>query len=159
MEKKREKYIHHDAQNEIMRLMTFIILRHMAKNIHDGIFYSVMADEVTDCSSKEQFVICFRWFDKDFDTHDDFIGIYNVDNIKANTLVTVIKDVLIRLNISLSNAHGQWYDGVVSGTMVQRICVVLKMVFIIKFYHKIRNIFYTFFWKCFKLGCWRYAKE
>ena len=33
-----------------------------------------MADEVTDCSNKEQFITCFRWVDKGFDTHEDFIG-------------------------------------------------------------------------------------
>ena len=68
-----------------------------------------MANEVTDCSNKEQ---CrFKWVDKGFNTHEDFIGSYNVDNIKADTLVTVIKDVLIRLNIPLSNARDQCYDG------------------------------------------------
>ena len=56
-----------------------------------------MATEVTDSSNKEQF--CFRWVDKGFNTDKDFIGSYNVNNIKADTLVTVIKDVLIRLNI------------------------------------------------------------
>ena len=70
-----------------------------------------MADEVTDCSSNEQFLICFICVDKDFNTHENFIGIYDVNNIKADSLVTVIKDVLIRLNIPLSNARGQCYDG------------------------------------------------
>ena len=70
-----------------------------------------MADKKRDCSNKEQFVICFKWIDKGFDTHENFVGIYNIDNIKADTLVTVIKDVLIRLKITLSNAHGQCYDG------------------------------------------------
>ena len=68
-----------------------------------------MANEVTDCSNKEQFR--FRWVDKGFNTHEDFVGSYNVNNIKADTLVTVIKDVLIRLNVPLSNARGQCYDG------------------------------------------------
>ena len=98
-------------QNEIIRLMTFITLRDIAKNIKDSIFYLIMADEVADCSRKEQFVICFRQVDKDFDTYEDFIGIDSVDNIKTDSLVTVIKDVLIRLNIPLSNARGQCYDG------------------------------------------------
>ena len=31
MEKKRQKYLHHDTQNEIIRLMAFIILRAIAK--------------------------------------------------------------------------------------------------------------------------------
>ena len=51
-----------------------------------------MADEVTDFSNKKHFVLSFRWIHKAFDYHDDFIGIYNVDNIQADTLVTVIKD-------------------------------------------------------------------
>ena len=70
-----------------------------------------MADEVTDWSNKEQFIIRFRLVDKGFNTHEDYIGSYNVDNIKADVLVTVIKDVLIRLNIPLSNTRGQCYDG------------------------------------------------
>ena len=54
-----------------------------------------MVDEVTDCSNKKHFVLSFRWIHKAFDYHDDFIGIYNVDNINADTLVTVIKDVCV----------------------------------------------------------------
>ena len=51
-----------------------------------------MADEVTDGSNKKHFVLSFRWIHKAFDYHEDFIGIYNVDYIKADTLVTVIKE-------------------------------------------------------------------
>ena len=48
--KKSEKssYLHHDTQNEIIRLMTFIILRDIAKSINKSIFYLIMADEVAD---------------------------------------------------------------------------------------------------------------
>ena len=41
---------------------------------------------------------------KGFDTNEDVIGIYNVDNIKTDTLVTVIKGALIRFDIPSSNA-------------------------------------------------------
>ena len=54
-----------------------------------------MANEVTDFSDKKHFVLSLRWIHKAFDYHDDFIGIYNVDNIKADTLVTVIKDICV----------------------------------------------------------------
>ena len=40
-----------------------------------------MTDEVTDCSNKEQFAICFRWIDEGFYTHEDVTGTDNVDNI------------------------------------------------------------------------------
>ena len=39
------------------------------------------------------------------------LEVCNVDNIKADTPVTVIKNVLIRLNIPLSNACAQCFDG------------------------------------------------
>ena len=57
-----------------------------------------------DCSNKEQFVIYFRWVhthNKGFDTHN---------NTKAGSLVTVIKHVLIRINVPLLNALSQCYD-------------------------------------------------
>ena len=70
-----------------------------------------MADEVTDASNHEQFVICLRWVDQFLEVHEDFIGHYKVDNIKADTLRTAIEDVLLLLAIPLQNARGQCYDG------------------------------------------------
>ena len=89
--KTRETYLHHDTQNATIRLLAFIILRDTEKNINDSMLYWTMAYEVTDCSDKEQFVISFRWDDKAFDTYEDFIEIYNVTIIKADTLITVIQ--------------------------------------------------------------------
>ena len=51
MKKKQEKYLHHDTQNKIIRLMTFVILRDIGNNINDSISYSIMANELTDCSN------------------------------------------------------------------------------------------------------------
>ena len=91
MAKTRETYLHHDTQNATIKLLAFITLKDIEKNINDSILYWTMACEATDCSDKEQFVISFRWVDKAFDTYEDFIEIYNVANIKADTLVTVIQ--------------------------------------------------------------------
>lgn len=55
-----------------------------------------MADEVTDASNHEQFVLCLRWVDKSFDVSEDLIGLCSVDDICASTLVSTIKDVLLR---------------------------------------------------------------
>ena len=47
-------------------------IKRQQKNLNDSIFCLIMANEVTDCSNKEQ---ChFRWVDKGFNTHEDFIG-------------------------------------------------------------------------------------
>ena len=70
-----------------------------------------MVDETTNVSNHEQVVICIRWVSKTSDVHEDFIGLYKVDQIDAGTLVHVIKDTLLRLNLSLTRIRGQCYDG------------------------------------------------
>ena len=55
---------------------------------HKGcLHYSVMADECTDIANKEQFTICIGWIDSNLQDHEDFIGLYEVDNISADCLV------------------------------------------------------------------------
>ena len=55
--------------------------------------------------------LVLRWVDKMLSTHEEFIGLYLVENIKSNTVVAVIKDILLRLNLGLSRCCGQCYDG------------------------------------------------
>ena len=44
--------------------MALKILEDIAKDINNSIFHTIMADEVTDASNHEQFVICLRWVDQ-----------------------------------------------------------------------------------------------
>ena len=83
--------------------MAFIMLRDFAKNINDNMFLSIMADEATDFNNNEQLIACIRWVGNNFEAHEDFIGTHAVKNIKSDRLVTVLKVILIRLNIILSN--------------------------------------------------------
>ena len=91
--------------------MALKILQDIAKDINSSIVYTIMADEVTDASNHEQFFVCLRWVAQFLQVHEDFIGLYKVDNIKVDTLLTAIEDVLLRLAIPLQNALGQCYDG------------------------------------------------
>ena len=70
-----------------------------------------MSDECTDASNREQLVICIRWVDSNQEAHEEFIGMYKLDNIQANTIVAAIRDVLVRLNLPMSKYRGQCYDG------------------------------------------------
>ena len=58
--------------------------------------------------------MCLRWVSDKFEVHEEFIGLHVVASIDANTLVSVIKDVLLRLNLSLNKVRGQCYDGACS---------------------------------------------
>uniref|UniRef100_A0A1X7UZN3 DUF4371 domain-containing protein n=1 Tax=Amphimedon queenslandica TaxID=400682 RepID=A0A1X7UZN3_AMPQE len=70
-----------------------------------------MIDETTDISNKEQVVVVMRWASGSLDVHENFIGLCTVDDIKALTLLDVVKDTLVRCNISLAKLWGQCYDG------------------------------------------------
>ena len=71
-----------------------------------------MADEITNSSNKKQFVVCSRWVDHDLVTHEELVGpLYAVDNITSETLVNSLKDILLRMGLSVQNCRGQCYDG------------------------------------------------
>ena len=95
----------------MLTIMSLTILRKIVANVQSAMFYTIMVDETTDCSNKEQVVLVLRWVDCDFNVHEDFIGLYNVPSISANVLTSVIKDALQRLNLCISKVRGQCYDG------------------------------------------------
>ena len=43
--------------------------------------------------------------------HEAFVGLYQCHNIKADTIVSVMKGVLLHFNLDLSRCRGQCYDG------------------------------------------------
>ena len=49
--------------------------------------------------------------DDDLNSPEEFTGFHSLDIANADTIVKVIKDILLRMNISVSNCHSQYYDG------------------------------------------------
>ena len=108
--KNTDKYMTHDIQNEIICIMAHQVQRDLASDIR-GNFFSIIADEYTDVSNDEQLTICLRWVDEMLDVHEDFLGFYKIPNIASDTVVSVIKDTFIRLQLSFQYCRGQCYDG------------------------------------------------
>ena len=125
LEKKTDKYTSPQIQNEILSVLAIQILRDIGNSIRSTPYYSLMADEVTDSSNREQVVICLRWVDENLEPQEDFIGLYKVDSTAADVIVKVLKDTLLRFNLSITQCRGQCYDGASSmsgrrsGTAVQ----------------------------------------
>lgn len=106
-----DKYTSPEIQNELLTLMSQAVLRVVASQLQQAEFFTIMADECVDCSNNEQLVICFRYVDDKVDVHEEFIGLYQCPNITADTIVAVLHDTLLRLNLQLSRCRGQCYDG------------------------------------------------
>ena len=111
LSKNTNKYTSHETQNECIQIMALHMLRELSKTIASAGFFALMADECTDCSNRKQFTINIRWVDANLQDNVAFIGLYAVDAINADCLVSAIKDVLIRMNLKLSYCRGQCYDG------------------------------------------------
>ena len=109
--KKRGKYTHPDSQNEFLKIMSLSILKEIASNIQNGIYYTIMADQVTDASNEEQFVMRLRSLNDDLVPHEDLIGLYKVPNICEDFLVSCIRDALICMNLYMNKCRGQCYNG------------------------------------------------
>ena len=78
--------------------MALNILRKISEDFHSLPYFSLMADEVTDTSNREQFVICLHRVDNSF------------RNL-SNSITNALSDVLLRMNLSISNCCAQCYDG------------------------------------------------
>ena len=104
------KYASHDIQNEIVALMANEVIRDLLKKIGES-YYSLICDEYTDIANKEQLTLCLRWVDNELVAHEDFLGFYEIPNIAADTIVSVVKDAPTRLTLSLDKCRGQCYDG------------------------------------------------
>ena len=99
-------------------MMSLSILRCITANLHSSDWFTVMADECTDMSNKEQLAICYRWATTDLEVHEEFVGLYEIDNISANTIVQSLQDCLIRMNLQWNRCREQCYDGASNTGMV-----------------------------------------
>jgi hypothetical protein len=110
-ERKTDKYTHNVIQNEMMKVMALQVLRDIAKNINAADFYTMMCDEATDVANVSQLVVCLRWVDNELVAHDEFIGLKDMADTSADSIVRELKDVLLRMNLKLGKCRGQCYDG------------------------------------------------
>ena len=77
--------------------MAFSHLRKIADDIASSAYFSIMCDECTDSSNREQLSICIRWVNSELEPQEDFIGLYKMASICASDIVSSIKDILLLL--------------------------------------------------------------
>ena len=85
-EERRQIHFTRSVQYEIIAIMANHVIRDLVSEIRGG-FFSIICDEYTSISNKEQLTICIRLVDKELDAHEDFFRFYNVPDIGAETIV------------------------------------------------------------------------
>ena len=74
-------------------------------------WFALIAGEATDISHNKQMCISIRWVNCRYEIHEDPLGLIQLPDTKAETLFSMIKDVLIRCSLPIAMCRGQAYDG------------------------------------------------
>ena len=88
--KKTSIYSEHYIQDELLKLLAQNHLRRFVGDINAAGYFTLQDNEVTDSSNQEKVVVCIRWVDAQFQTHEDFIGLLEVADITSATTVGVL---------------------------------------------------------------------
>lgn len=100
-------------QNQILDVLGNTVTQKIVARVKQACYYTVIADEVTDCSNKEQLAIVLRYLDTSNNLiHEDFVSFIECDSgITGSALSEKILSFLSSHQLDLSKLRGQAYDG------------------------------------------------
>lgn len=111
MNRSSYKWTSHDIQNEMIHMMANAVLRKLLSNLKASKHFTIIIDETTDSSVKEQVAFCVRSVNEDFEVSEEFLGLYETSGTEANILFQIVKDILIRFELPFDDLRGQCFDG------------------------------------------------
>ncbi len=76
LKNKKNKYTSGDIQNAILKVMAMRVLRNIGNSLQSPPFITIMMDETTDASNREQVTLVFRSVSDTLDVNEDFLGLY-----------------------------------------------------------------------------------
>lgn len=111
LQRTQYKWLHHSNIEEILKLLAESVLNTILVEIRESKYFSVMMDETADISRMEQVSFCIRYVNDQLDIKEQFIGFYETNNTRSETLYNIFKDILIRCQLDIENIRGQCFDG------------------------------------------------
>ncbi|XP_065677504.1 52 kDa repressor of the inhibitor of the protein kinase-like [Hydra vulgaris] len=109
---KNASYISKTSQNEIIKCCGEEISESILSEVCKNVFFSIIADEACDSSTKEQMSLVLRFVDSDFNIREDFIQfIHCSEGVKGKDLFNVLLNCVSNLNLDIKNYRGKGYDG------------------------------------------------
>ena len=104
-------YTSKTIQNEIIECIGEHIREGITSEVKKAKFYSLLCDEVTDVSVKEQMSVVLRFVDGDCDIREEFVDFIYTDKITGEVMASKLRAALDRYGIDLMDCRGQGYDG------------------------------------------------
>ncbi|XP_022171793.1 uncharacterized protein LOC111034753, partial [Myzus persicae] len=123
----KTKYVSHRIQNEIISICGDVIRNDIISCINDSYVFSLLADETSDISGKEQLSIGIRYFNmQSFEIREEFLGFTEVQDLSAEGIANALINITNKYGLSLSQLIGLGFDG--CSTMSGRINGVQSII-------------------------------
>ena len=99
-------------QNDIIEVLGTYIQDKIVAEINEAGAFSLLADEASDGSNKEQLPLILRFVDKERNVGEEFVGFYECeDGVTSQVIATLILKAVQELGLSMDFCNGQCYDG------------------------------------------------
>lgn len=113
---KNATMISNTIQNDVIHSVGEEIQSIILERIKNAKFFSILVDETTDSSRKEQMTICIRYVDSKIEDNtflirEDFLSFVEVKSMTGVALKESLENQLTKMNLDLSDCRGQGYDG------------------------------------------------
>ncbi len=96
---KNATYISKTIQNELISACGKVIQKSIIKQVRRASYFSILADETSDVSRKEQLTLLIRFVDPDqLIIREDFLGFVEVHDVSGEGLAT---SILEQVNVSI----------------------------------------------------------
>lgn len=109
---KNATYKSKTIQNQIINVVGDFLVSGIVKDIKSSKFYSILADEASDVSNKEQMALVIRYLGENFEIKENFIGFFDCNKgLSGEQLSKVVLSAVQKTGLSMDNCRGQGYDG------------------------------------------------
>ena len=108
----RETYISKTTQNILLSCCSNAVTETTIKGINDAQYFSILCDEASDTSNKEQLFFCLRYVDKKGEIYEDFLKLVHCKSgLTDKDLFKGVVDTLNEPRRDLKICQRQGYDG------------------------------------------------
>ena len=107
----RAKYTSPEIQNELIDIIGSQIREPLVQKCNNAPCFAFIADEATDCSTREQVSICVRYLDESNDIQEQFLEFMEAKSTTGEALAQLFLSTLEYIGIDIEKMRAQGYDG------------------------------------------------
>lgn len=108
---KNAVYTSKTIQNDIIDCIGDHIRDKILGEIKEARWYSILCDEVTDESNREQLSVVLRFVDSNCNIREEFLDFVDTKRITGEVLARKLKETLVKYDLDFQDCRGQGYDG------------------------------------------------